>query len=88
MDPQEEMRRAIRDLFDELVRVADQAGKMIRQAADDAQRWVAPAEPEHPGSPAEPSPLAMIRELGKLRDDGLITEEEFQAKKAQLLESV
>jgi len=88
MDPQEEMRRAIRDLFDELVRVADQAGKMIRQAADDAQRWVAPAEPEHPDGPAEPSPLATIRELGKLRDDGLITEEEFQAKKAQLLESV
>jgi hypothetical protein len=88
MDPQDEMRRAIRDLFDELVRVADQAGKMIRQAADDAQRWVAPAETEHPDAPAESPPLATIRELGKLRDDGLITEEEFQAKKAQLLESV
>lgn len=88
MDPQDEMRRAIRDLFDEFVRVADQAGKMIRQAADDAQRWVAPAEAEHPGAPAESPPLATIRELGKLRDDGLITEEEFQAKKAQLLESV
>ena len=88
MDPQEEIRRAIRDLFDELVRVADQAGKMIRQAADDAQRWVTPADAEHPHAPAEPPPFATIRELGKLRDDGLITEEEFQAKKAQLLENI
>jgi hypothetical protein len=88
MDPQEQMRRAIRDLFDELVRVADQAGKMIRQAADDAQRWGAPVEAEQADAPAEPSPLATIRELGKLRDDGLITEEEFQSKKAKLLESV
>jgi hypothetical protein len=88
MDPQEEIRRAIRDLFDELVRVADQAGKMIRQAADDAQRWVTPTDAEHTHTPAEPPPFATIRELGKLRDDGLITEEEFQIKKAQLLESI
>jgi hypothetical protein len=88
MDPQDEMRRAIRDLFDELVRVADQAGKMIRHAADDAQRWVTPADAEHTNAPTEPPPFATIRELGKLRDDGLITEEEFQAKKAQLLEGI
>jgi hypothetical protein len=30
----------------------------------------------------------MIRELGRLRDEGLITEAEFQAKKADLLERV
>jgi hypothetical protein len=88
MDPQEDMRRAIRELFDELVRVADQAGKIIRHAADDAQRWVAPAATDHPDARKDPSPLVTIRELAKLRDDGLITEEEFQAKKAQLLESL
>ena len=88
MDPQEEMRRALRDLYDELVRVADQAGKIIRQAADDAQCWVTPAEPEHRHPTSEYSPLETIRELGKLRDDGLITEEEFQAKKAELLRSL
>ena len=88
MDPQEEMRRALRQLFDELTRAADQAGKMIRQAADDASRWVAPSSTESTAAPAETSPFAAIRELGKLRDDGLITDEEFQAKKAQLLENV
>ena len=90
MDSQDEMRRAIRELFDELVRVADQAGKMIRQAADDAQRWVAPADAGHatPHGPGDYSPVETIRELGKLRDDGLITEEEFQAKKAELLRNL
>lgn len=82
------MRRALRDLFDELTRVADQAGKMIRQAADDASRWVTPptAGTTHPYP--EASPFAAIRELGKLRDDGLISEDEFQRKKSELLESV
>jgi hypothetical protein len=28
----------------------------------------------------------MIRELGKLRDEGLLTEEEFSAKKKRLME--
>jgi hypothetical protein len=88
MDPQEEMRRALRDLCDELARVADQAGKMIRQAATDASRWASPPAPGGPHPSGEPSPFAAIRELGKLRDDGLITEEEFQTKKAQLLEHV
>ena len=30
----------------------------------------------------------MIRELARLRDEGLLTEEEFQAKKAELLSRV
>ena len=34
------------------------------------------------------SPADTIRELGRLRDEGLITEDEFQAKKSQLLERV
>jgi hypothetical protein len=34
---------------------------------------------------AEPDASDQIRKLAQLRDDGLITDEEFQAKKAQLL---
>ena len=86
MDPQEEMRQALRELVDELVKVADQAGKMIRQAAGDASRWVSAAEAEQ-GTTADSShSFATIRELGRLRDEGLISEEEFQAKKSELLE--
>jgi hypothetical protein len=88
MDPQDEMRQAMRELFDELVKVADQAGKMIRQAAEDASRWVCDNAAEHRAGDAESHPLATIRELGRLRDEGLITEDEFQAKKAELLEEL
>jgi hypothetical protein len=88
MDPQEEMRQALRELVDELVKVADQAGKMIRQAAGDASRWVSATEGDH-GAASDPhNPLATIRELGRLRDEGLISEEEFQAKKSELLEHI
>jgi hypothetical protein len=88
MDPQDEMRQAMRELFDELVKVADQAGKMMRQAAEDASRWVSDSAAEHRGTEGESRPLATIRELGRLRDEGLITDDEFQAKKAELLEEL
>jgi hypothetical protein len=35
--------------------------------------------------PAAASPADQLRELASLRDDGIITEEEFEAKKKQLL---
>jgi hypothetical protein len=38
-----------------------------------------------PGSPAPADPADQIRQLAQLRDEGLITEDEFQAKKTQLL---
>lgn len=88
MDPQDEMRQAMRELFEELAKVADQAGKMIRQAAEDASRWVSASDAEHHAEAGEATPLATIRELGRLRDEGLITDDEFQAKKAQLLEQL
>ena len=34
------------------------------------------------------SPATKIRELGELRDQGLVTEAEFQAKKAELLDLI
>jgi hypothetical protein len=43
-----------------------------------------PSEPE-PGA-GDPDPIAKIRELGELRETGLITDEEFEAKKAELLD--
>ena len=33
-------------------------------------------------------PVEMIRQLGELRDAGFLTEEEFNAKKAKLLERI
>jgi hypothetical protein len=36
--------------------------------------------------PEQPDPIAQLERLGKLRDAGVISEEEFQAKKADLLD--
>ena len=38
-----------------------------------------------PSAPAEGDPAEQIRKLAQLRDEGLVTEDEFQAKKTQLL---
>jgi hypothetical protein len=38
--------------------------------------------------PSDAPPADLIREIGRLRDEGLITEDEFQAKKADLLSRV
>lgn len=84
------MRQAARDVGQELQRVIDQAARLARQAGEDLSRLVGDPRtamrPRHrePG----PSPAELIREIGRLRDEGLITEEEFQAKKADLLSRV
>lgn len=83
MDSQTDAKRAMRELMDEVQRVAEQAGKLARQAAlDMGQLW-------KPGA-AKPgqSPADTIRELAKLRDEGHITEDEFQTKKRELLERI
>jgi putative oligomerization/nucleic acid binding protein len=45
------------------------------------------AEPQYaPPPPAEEEdPIAQLRELAKLRDDGILTDEEFAAQKAKIL---
>jgi len=45
------------------------------------------AEPQYAAPPPEPEedPIAQLRELAKLRDDGILTEEEFAAQKAKIL---
>jgi len=41
-----------------------------------------------PAAPAPgPDPIAQLRELGALRDQGVLTEDEFAAQKAKLLGS-
>ncbi len=89
-DPQEQMRQAAREVGQELSRALDQATKLARQAGEDLARLVGdPRVAMRPRGPkAHPSPAELIREIGRLRDEGLITEEEFQSKKADLLSRV
>jgi hypothetical protein len=89
-DPQEQMRQAAREVGQELQRVIDQAAKLARQAGEDLTRLVGDPRttmrPRH--RPPDAPPADLIREIGRLRDEGLITEEEFQTKKADLLSRV
>jgi hypothetical protein len=48
------------------------------QYAQPQQYAAPPPEPEE-------DPIAQLRELAKLRDDGILTEEEFAAEKAKIL---
>jgi hypothetical protein len=60
-----------------------------------AKRWGYMDEPEQAGgyeeppppAPAEPAadPIAQLRQLAELKDQGILTEEEFAAQKARIL---
>lgn len=65
-----------------------------RQADRWAQQEPAPqqqqyAAPPPQAAPAEPAadPIAQLKELGELRDSGVLTDEEFAAQKAKILGS-
>jgi hypothetical protein len=44
--------------------------------------------PAPPSAPAAPTAEEKLRSLAKLRDDGLITEQDYEAKKAELLDQM
>jgi Short C-terminal domain len=85
-DPQEQVRQALRDVGQEFSKAMEQAQRLARQAAEDMTRLVGDPRfrPKRPAS----SPVELIREIARLRDEGLISEEEFEAKKAELLARV
>lgn len=57
-----------------------------RWAEKDAQQYAEQAPPPAP-APAAPAvdPIAQLKELGELRDSGVLTEAEFEAQKAKIL---
>jgi Short C-terminal domain len=50
-----------------------------------AEKQAAEAEPQQPEASAAPDYTAELEKLAKLRDDGVITAEDYEAKKKQLL---
>jgi hypothetical protein len=55
-----------------------------RWAGQDQQQYAEPVYEQEPAPPAE-DPVAELRELAKLRDDGILTDEEFAAQKRKIL---
>jgi Short C-terminal domain len=56
-----------------------------RQESRWAEQEQTGAPPPPPAVVAAPDPIAQLKELAALRDQGVITEDEFAAQKAKLL---
>jgi hypothetical protein len=59
-----------------------------RWAGQDAPAYMenAPqAAPPPPAAPAAPDPIAQLKQLGELHEQGILTDEEFAAQKAKVL---
>jgi uncharacterized membrane protein YdbT with pleckstrin-like domain len=56
-----------------------------RMYQGDRAAQAAPAAPAPPASPGAPNATTELERLGRLRADGVLTEEEFQAQKAKIL---
>jgi Short C-terminal domain len=59
-----------------------------RWAREDQSTYPQPqyAEPAPPQAAAPVDPVEQLTKLGQLRDSGVLTEEEFQAQKAKILD--
>ncbi|WTW91884.1 SHOCT domain-containing protein [Streptomycetaceae bacterium NBC_01309] len=67
-----------------------QQGRWAQQSnAQPAQPQYAEAAPPQPSPPADDTntKLAQLKELGALRDQGVLTDAEFEAQKARILAS-
>lgn len=60
-----------------------------RQQSRWAEQEAPPPQPSAPAPAPAPDadPIAQLKELGELRDSGVLTEDEFAAQKAKLLGS-
>ena len=76
--------QAAEDLTDEELQQAMKDLNIQSQDLTDEDR--AALAQQEGGDESEPSYLDELEKLGKLRDEGIITDEEFQAKKQQLLD--
>ncbi|MEX0172089.1 SHOCT domain-containing protein [Streptomyces sp. LMG1-1-1.1] len=66
-----------------------QAGRWAQQEPAPAQYAPPPAQAPAPAAPAPDmsSKIEQLKELGQLKDQGVLTEEEFAAQKAKILGS-
>lgn len=83
-DTGDDLRKGLKEVGQEIARLLEQAGGMVREAAGDVGRWAGRAV----GTDGPESPLSQIERLGDLRDKGFLTDAEFQEKKAELLKKI
>jgi hypothetical protein len=62
-----------------------QGQRWAQQEAQEAPQQQAPVAAPAPAAPAGESVIDQLKELGELKSQGILTEEEFAAQKAKLL---
>ncbi len=67
-------------------RVSKRQGERWAQQEEQQQQAAPPPAPAAPAAAAS-SPIEQLKELGELKAQGILTEEEFAAQKAKLLGS-
>ena len=83
-------RHSAQNAAEEQQTAAAQQQAMVDQAAAQVQAQQAappPAEPAAPAAMSTEDKIAQITELGKLKDAGLLTDEEFAKEKSRILGS-
>jgi hypothetical protein len=66
-------------------RVARRTSRRTSRRMADAQAPQQAAPPPAAAAPVQQDDMAQIQQLATMKDQGLLTEEEFQAKKKQIL---
>jgi len=65
-----------------------QANRWSQQSAPEPQYYEAPPQPQYaapPPAPAADDPIEQLKQLAALKNQGILTEEEFSAQKAKIL---
>jgi len=62
-----------------------QADRWSRDAAPEPSYYPEPPPAPAPVAPPPPDPIAQLKQLGELKAQGLLTDEEFSTAKANLL---
>jgi hypothetical protein len=64
-----------------------QAQRWSQQEPEPEPSYAAPAQAPPPPPAAAPDPIEQLKELGALKQQGILTDEEFAAQKARILGS-
>jgi hypothetical protein len=80
-------RRQAEKFADRDAQIYEQHGQAYEQGAQ--QAYAQPPQQYQQAAPAQPAadPIAQLKQLGELRAQGILTEEEFAAQKAKILGS-
>ena len=62
-----------------------QGNRWAQQDAEQQQQYAPPPESAQPA--AAPDPVAQLKELAELKNQGILTDAEFEAQKAKILAS-